>query len=141
MKRLWVHEVLRVYGDRLVDEADSRWLVEQIRRTIKEHMGEDMDRIFEDLQDKPGAEITEVQLRNLIYCDFHDPIAEQKLYVEIEDWDALSEAVTEYLDEYNDISKTPMDLVLFRYVSNRKKSKLYKAKKDPFFFQLKKKNY
>jgi len=90
----------------------------------KEHMGEDMDRLFEDLQDKPGAEVTEVQLRNLIYCDFHDPIAEQKLYIEIEDWDALSEAVTEYLDEYNDISKTPMDLVLFRYVFNRKKSKL-----------------
>lgn len=118
MKRLWVHEVLRVYGDRLVDETDSRWLVEQIRRTIKEHMDDDMDRLFQDLQDKPGAEITEVQLRNLIYCDFHDPLAEQKLYVEVEDWDELAEAVEEYLTEYNDISKTPMDLVLFRYVFN-----------------------
>lgn len=119
MKRLWVHEVLRVYGDRLVDEADSRWLVEQIRKTIKEHMDDDMDYLFQDLQDKPGAQITEVNLRNLIYCDFHDPIAEQKLYIEIQDWDALAEAVEEYLTEYNDISKTPMDLVLFRYVFNR----------------------
>ncbi|KYM93367.1 Dynein heavy chain 7, axonemal [Cyphomyrmex costatus] len=115
MKRLWVHEVLRVYGDRLVDEADSRWLVEQIRKTIKERMGDDMNRLFRDLQDEPGAEITEVHLRNLIYCNFHDPIAEQKLYVEIQDWDALAEVVDEYLAEYNDISKTPMDLVLFRF--------------------------
>lgn len=123
MKRLWVHEVLRVYGDRLVDETDSRWLVEQIRRTIKEHMDDDMDRLFQDLQDKPGAEITEVQLRNLIYCDFHDPIAEQKLYIEVQDWDELAEAVEEYLTEYNDISKTPMDLVLFRYVFNQSRKK------------------
>ncbi|XP_077275021.1 dynein heavy chain at 36C [Temnothorax americanus] len=115
MKRLWVHEVLRVYGDRLVDEADSRWLVEQIRKTIKERMNDDMEHLFQNLQDKPGAEITEVNLRNLIYCDFHDPIAEQKLYIEIQDWDALAEAVEEYLTEYNDISKTPMDLVLFRF--------------------------
>lgn len=119
MKRLWVHEVLRVYGDRLVDEADSRWLVEQIRKTIKEHMDDDMDRLFQDLQDKPGVEITEVHLRNLIYCDFHDPIAEQKFYIEIQDWDELAEAVEEYLTEYNNISKTPMDLVLFRYVFNQ----------------------
>jgi len=106
--------VLRVYGDRLVDEADSRWLVEQIRKTIKERMDDDMDRLFWDLQDEPGTKITEVQLRNLIYCDFHDPIAEHKMYIEIQDWDALAEAVEEYLAEYNDISKTPMDLVLFR---------------------------
>lgn len=123
MKRLWVHEVLRVYGDRLVDEADSRWLVEQIRKTIKERMNEDMDYLLQDLQDKPGAEITEVNLRNLIYCDFHDPIAEQKLYVEIQDWDALAKAVEEYLMEYNNISKTPMDLVLFRYTFNQSRRK------------------
>lgn len=113
---MWVHEVLRVYGDRLVDEADCKWLVEQIRKTIKERMNVDMDYLFQDLLDKPGAEITEVNLRNLVYCNFHDPLAEQKLYVEILDWDALAEVLHEYLAEYNEFSKTPMDLVLFRYV-------------------------
>ncbi|KYN44278.1 Dynein heavy chain 7, axonemal [Trachymyrmex septentrionalis] len=115
MKRLWVHEVLRVYGDRLVDEADSRWLVEQIRRTIKDRMGDNMDRLFWDLKDEPAAKITEVHLRNLVYCDFHDPVAEKKMYIEIQDWDGLAEAVEEYLEEYNELSKTPMDLVLFRF--------------------------
>lgn len=111
--------MLRVYGDRLVDETDSKWLVEQIRKTMKEYMDEDMDRLFEDLVDERRAQVTEVHLRNLVYCDFHDPIAERKLYIEIQDWDALAEAVEEYLTEYNDISKTPMDLVLFRYVFNQ----------------------
>ncbi|EZA62718.1 Dynein heavy chain 7, axonemal [Ooceraea biroi] len=115
VKRLWVHEVLRVYGDRLVDEADSKWLVEQLRKTIKERMEDDMDRLFEDLLDDPHGLLTDMQLRNLIYCDFHDPIADRKLYMEIKDWDVLSEAVEEYLIEYNEISRTPMDLVLFRF--------------------------
>ncbi|KAL6424720.1 hypothetical protein ACFW04_009998 [Cataglyphis niger] len=115
LKRLWVHEVLRVYGDRLVDETDNKWLVEQIRKTMKEYMDENMDALFYDLVRKPRAKVTEVHLRNLVYCDFHDPIADQKLYMEITDWDALAEAVEEYLIEYNEMSRTPMDLVLFRF--------------------------
>ncbi|XP_032678001.1 dynein heavy chain 7, axonemal-like [Odontomachus brunneus] len=116
MRRLWVHEVLRVYGDRLVDETDNKWLVSQLRRTIKEHMQDDMDELFADLLDESSTRLTEVHLRNLIYCDFHDPTADQKVYIEIHDWDALASAVEEYLAEYNSISKTPMDLVLFRQV-------------------------
>ncbi|EFN75889.1 Dynein heavy chain 7, axonemal [Harpegnathos saltator] len=116
MKRLWVHEVLRVYGDRLIDETDNKWLVEQLRKTMRERMQGDMDQLFADLLDESSVRLTEVHLRNLIYCDFHDPMADQKVYIEIQDWDALATAVEEYLVEYNSISKTPMDLVLFRRV-------------------------
>lgn len=124
---MWVHEVLRVYGDRLVDEADSKWLVDQIRKTLRERMEEDMDHLFEDLLDEPGVQLTEVQLRNLVYCDFHDPIADKKLYMEITDWDALAEVVEEYLAEYNSISRTPMDLVLFRCASLTVAYRLFRA--------------
>lgn len=116
MRRLWVHEVLRVYGDRLVDETDNKWLVDQLRRTMKKRMHDDMDQLFADLLDESSTQLTEVHLRNLLYCDFHDPMADQKVYIEIQDWDALALAVQEYLAEYNSMSKTPMDLVLFRLV-------------------------
>lgn len=49
MKRLWVHEVLRVFGDRLVDQSDLNWLVKQLHITVKEQMETDMNTMFEDL--------------------------------------------------------------------------------------------
>ncbi|KAF7398391.1 hypothetical protein HZH66_006288 [Vespula vulgaris] len=115
MKRLWVHEVLRVYGDRLVDDSDIRWLVEEINSTLRDYMDDKMERLFKDLLEESETEITELQLRNLIYCDFQDPLADKKLYTEVEDWDELAFIVEDYLAEYNELSRTPMNLVLFRF--------------------------
>lgn len=61
--------------------------------------------------------MTYIELRNLIYCDFHDPFADKKLYVEVKDLDFLTLVAEEYLEEYNSISRTPMNLVLFRFPS------------------------
>lgn len=58
--------------------------------------------------------MTETELRKLIYCDFQDPLADKKLYTEVEDLERLAIVVEEYLAEYNSISRIPMNLVLFR---------------------------
>ncbi|XP_044001131.1 dynein axonemal heavy chain 7-like isoform X2 [Aphidius gifuensis] len=115
MKRLWVHEVLRVYGDRLVDDVDVNWLVEQIRLALINEMEEDMNVLFNDFADHPNEKITEQHLRNLIYCDFEYLLDGQKKYMEVDDIDGLAETANEYLAEYNSISKKPMNLVLFRF--------------------------
>lgn len=49
MRRLWVHEVLRVFGDRLIDQEDISWLVKQIRVTLNGRMNVLMEELFKDL--------------------------------------------------------------------------------------------
>lgn len=57
MKRLWVHEILRVFGDRLVDEVDIDWLIQQIDVTLKERMEVPMEELFEDLLSKKEQKV------------------------------------------------------------------------------------
>jgi hypothetical protein len=32
--RLWLHEVLRVFGDRLIELSDQEWLLDELRKLI-----------------------------------------------------------------------------------------------------------
>ncbi|XP_076664543.1 dynein axonemal heavy chain 7 [Andrena cerasifolii] len=125
MKRLWVHEILRVFGDRLIDDVDTSWLVEQIRVTLKERMNVTMEELLEDLLppvptggvvlSKNVVRITERELRNLVFCDFGDTKGDVQLYQQVPDLEQLRETVEAYLAEYNSMSRKPMDLVLFRF--------------------------
>ncbi|XP_076646690.1 dynein axonemal heavy chain 7 [Halictus rubicundus] len=121
MRRLWVHEVLRVFGDRLIDQEDLSWLVEQIRVTLKNRMDVVIEDLFEELlppkksNDQPSQPITELELRNLVYCDFADAKMDARLYQEVPDLEVLRETVETYLSEYNTMSRKPMNLVLFRF--------------------------
>lgn len=46
MKRLWLHEVLRVYYDRLVDDEDRTWIFEMLHEVCTEYLEIDMDEVF-----------------------------------------------------------------------------------------------
>ena len=47
--RLWTHEILRVFGDRLVDVADERILVDSMRVAVSTHFRENFDGLFSHL--------------------------------------------------------------------------------------------
>jgi dynein heavy chain, axonemal len=114
MRRLWAHEIIRVYGDRLVDDRDRLWLFDMIYKTVKEKMGVDPEDLFARFRE-PKQKLTETDLRKLLFCDFTNPKAENKLYLEVEELESLRYTVEAYLVELNNMSKKPMNLVLFRF--------------------------
>lgn len=51
MIRLFVHEVYRVFYDRLVDDQDRAWLFTLISNIVKQHFKEIFETVFEHLKD------------------------------------------------------------------------------------------
>ncbi|CAG2252631.1 DNAH [Mytilus edulis] len=115
MKRLWGHEVFRVYYDRLVDDSDRNWLFNYARDVCKNKLREDFDQLFIHLDFDNDCKVTEDNLHSLVYCDFADPKSDSKHYVEVRDLEQLRHVVEGYLEEFNKMSKKPMNLVLFRF--------------------------
>ncbi|KAM9098063.1 dynein heavy chain 12, axonemal isoform X1 [Sarcophilus harrisii] len=117
MVRLFVHEVLRVFYDRLVDDFDRQWLFELIKVVIKDHFKENFDSVFAHLR-KENKMVKEEDLRSLLFGDYMNPDLEgdERVYIEIPDVKTFNDVVEQCLEEYNQTHKTRMNLVIFRYV-------------------------
>lgn len=114
-RRLWVHEVLRVFYDRLVDNDDQKWLFNCIAQVCSETMETDFHKLFSDLGSDEDGIVTEEDIRTLIYCNFGDPKSDKGYYKAVTDMESLREVIENYLDEYNNMSKRTMNLVLFKF--------------------------
>lgn len=103
-----------MFYDRLVDDDDRSWLTSHVKDVSKRHFKIDFDQLFLHLDSSGNGEVSEDDLHSLMYCDFMDSKADPKPYIEVNDIDKLRKIVEGYLDEYNNMSKKPMNLVLFR---------------------------
>uniref|UniRef100_W5L7L2 Dynein axonemal heavy chain 12 n=1 Tax=Astyanax mexicanus TaxID=7994 RepID=W5L7L2_ASTMX len=112
MIRLFVHEVFRVFYDRLVDDQDRDWLYKLMKNIVKEHFKESFDTVFEHLK------LCEEDMRSLLFGDYMTPDVEasERLYAEVPSMESFSQVVESYLTEYNQTHKNRMNLVIFRYV-------------------------
>lgn len=73
-KRLWLHEVLRVFGDRLTEVSDQQWLLGTGRGALKTHLACNMDELLGHLN---GGDVTDVShIRKLFFTDVLDADAE-----------------------------------------------------------------
>lgn len=50
MIRLFVHEVFRVFYDRLVDDKDRAWVYKLMNSILKDHFKESFDQVFDHLK-------------------------------------------------------------------------------------------
>ena len=78
-------------------------------------MNENFDELFANLDSNGDGNVTEDDLRSLMFCDFGDQKSDAKNYAEAEDIEQLHKVAQSYLDEYNLMSKKQMNLVLFRF--------------------------
>ncbi|XP_026189143.1 dynein heavy chain 12, axonemal isoform X3 [Mastacembelus armatus] len=116
MIRLFVHEVYRVYYDRLVDEKDQAWLYQLMNSIVRDHFKESFDQVFDHV--KQGSKLVEEDMRNLLFGDYMNPDLEddERLYAEVPSMESFAQVVETCLSEYNQMHKNHMNLVIFRYV-------------------------
>ena len=111
--RLWIHEIYRVFYDRLTDAKDRGWFYEHTKQALESDFGKSMDKLFVHLDADGDGMIDEDEMQNMMYGNFANP--DKRVYDEIVDFVALQTTMEEYLSDYNSISKTPMPLVLFNF--------------------------
>ncbi|XP_054466216.1 dynein axonemal heavy chain 10 [Anoplopoma fimbria] len=97
--RVWRNECLRVFHDRLIDETDKALLQGHLKNLIEEHFKSDMEAVMRD---------------PILFGDYRTALSEseQRVYEDIQDYDASKALFQEILEEYNE-NKSRMNLVLF----------------------------
>ncbi|XP_012147752.1 dynein heavy chain 3, axonemal isoform X3 [Megachile rotundata] len=113
--RLWVHEVYRVFHDRLIDSNDQEMLFEMVRYTCYDQLRQPLEKVLARLLGEEEKAIRSSHIRDLFFGNYIEPDADPKIYDEVIDLEDLQTKMDYYLMEYNMLSKTPMSLVLFRY--------------------------
>ncbi|KAJ7552701.1 hypothetical protein O6H91_06G065600 [Diphasiastrum complanatum] len=113
--RLWTHEVLRVFYDRLVDDFDRDWLLGDLKSLIKKHFGEDFDKLFSYLLPEGCSVVGQAEMRRCFFGDYTVEDVEARAYDEILEAHQLLDLMENYLKDYNGVSKRPMNLAIFLF--------------------------
>ncbi|XP_068952632.1 dynein axonemal heavy chain 3 [Petaurus breviceps papuanus] len=111
--RLWIHEVYRVFYDRLIDHEDRQVFFGMVKETTANCFKQSVEKVLIHLS--PTGKIVDDNIRSLFFGDFFKPEADVKVYDEITDLKTLTSVMEYYLEEFNNISKAPMSLVMFRF--------------------------
>ena len=114
--RLWGHEVYRVFYDRLIDDDDRKWMFNQIQAATKDFFKQSFQSVFGRLARVEGGNVTMHEMDELMFGSYVDPKDSTAPYDEATNIEEYRAVVKDSLEEYNQINKTPMDLVIFTYV-------------------------
>lgn len=101
MQKLWVNEVSRIFGDRLINEDDTKWFTDIVLEMLSRSFRSSLE--FDDIFGE----------RKVIFSDILKIDAAVRLYEEIKDVPKLLKVLNNYLEEYNISSSVKMNLVFF----------------------------
>lgn len=63
--KIWMHEVMRVIYDRLIDASDKNWLLDKAKQVIKDVFRESFEMVFDNLPKESNGEISQVGIQKL----------------------------------------------------------------------------
>ncbi|XP_076842922.1 dynein axonemal heavy chain 3 [Brachyhypopomus gauderio] len=109
--RLWIHEVYRVFYDRLIDSQDRETFFTIIRERTSGYFKQSIDKLLCHLS--PAGNVSDENIRGLFFGSYGR--ADVKAYDELTDVRELTKVMELYLEEFNAASKAPMSLVMFQF--------------------------
>uniref|UniRef100_A0A5F9CIR0 Dynein axonemal heavy chain 3 n=1 Tax=Oryctolagus cuniculus TaxID=9986 RepID=A0A5F9CIR0_RABIT len=113
--RLWIHEVYRVFYDRLIDKEDRQVFFNMVKETTSNCFKQTVEKVSGFRDHSASEVIVDDNIRSLFFGDFLKPESDPRIYDEITDLKQLTAVMEYYLEEFNNISKAPMSLVMFRF--------------------------
>ncbi|KAI8904079.1 dynein heavy chain and region D6 of dynein motor-domain-containing protein [Gorgonomyces haynaldii] len=117
MIRLWSHEIYRVFYDRLIDDTDRQWLFNKLKELVSKTFNASFEKVFGHLDFNKDGKVEDDDLRSLMFGDFFLPDNVTPYYEEALNMGHVSDVIRQKLDDYNQVSKAPMNLVIFRFAA------------------------
>ncbi|KAM4676017.1 dynein axonemal heavy chain 3-like [Discoglossus pictus] len=116
LTRLWIHEVYRTFCDRLVSSQDRKKFLQIVKNVVQSQFKEKITPLFPHMV--VGREIQDDDMHSLFFGDYivtKKAEKSERFYDEITDLDELENCMQHYLEQFNENSKTPMNLVMFQF--------------------------
>ncbi|XP_063078071.1 dynein axonemal heavy chain 3 [Engraulis encrasicolus] len=111
--RLWIHEVYRVFYDRLIDNEDRGTFFDIVKERTSGYFKQTFDKLLAHLT--VSGKVVDDDIRSLFFGDYTKPDSDARAYEEVTDMKALTGVMEHYLDEFNNVSRAPMSLVMFKF--------------------------
>lgn len=117
--KIWFHESLRIFHDRLIEADEKQWVFEMLAQQINDTNGtfkDSMEIIFESYTNENGIVTTE-SIRKLSFGSYLDTETDESVrkYEEITSFDKLIMVANIALNHYKDAEKRRLNVILFNY--------------------------
>ncbi|CAM43859.2 putative dynein heavy chain [Leishmania braziliensis MHOM/BR/75/M2904] len=120
--RLWLHEEMRTFEDRLTNDVDRTWFQQLLGKQLQKHLKLSVGEVLPSQPSNGAGGVENQQLPTsaanmnaLMFVDFMGTKAEQRVYQEASDFNAVVKVLEHQLQEYNQqcVGGRQLDLVIF----------------------------
>ncbi|XP_026849759.1 dynein heavy chain 12, axonemal [Drosophila persimilis] len=117
--RVWYHEAMRVFFDRLVDDTDRKWMFDKLNDCLKANFKDKVENIFDKYCVQVGDEqVFSMETANNVFFGVYfdeDSVPDERRYEEVPSVEVFLKVALDSLDDYNSTRRSKMDITLFTF--------------------------